>query len=249
MKNFWEYIILCFTHTYVGEFFSLEDSINKQQAEIKKQFKDILENYYEKKKLNKINPEIINFLFINTCSGKNYEKIKNNANFKQIVNKNNDYKDKVINIIKSFEKKDPMYYAITTEEKNELCYRKIENTYIIYEINYENKVYKDFTGKPIFSKLSKINKKEEKYKFSENFFYKHKRALGFSAGGLLGGVFIAGLLIPGVNALEIGWLGSFVAGVIVEGGTGFFVLKRGMKNTLEKIKDKEIKQIEEFENK
>ena len=50
MENFWKYIILCFTHTYVPEFFSLEESINNKQAEIKKQFKDIIENYYEKKK-------------------------------------------------------------------------------------------------------------------------------------------------------------------------------------------------------
>ena len=150
-------------------------------------------------------------------------------------------------MIESFEKKEPMYYSITKEEKNELCYQKKEKTYYIYEINFENTIYKDFTGNQIFSKLSKINKKEEKYKFTESFLYEHKRALGFTAGGLLGGAFLAGLFIPGVNVLGIGSLGSLAAGVIVEGGTGFFVFKKGMKNTLEKIKDEEIKPIEEFE--
>ena len=149
-------------------------------------------------------------------------------------------------MIKIFEKKDPMFYSISEEKKNQLCYEKREKTYIIYEIDYVEIIFKDFTGKPIFSQISHKTM-EEKYRFTDSFLYKHKRALGFTSGGILGGIFFTGLFIPGINVLEIGWLGCLATAVIVEGGTGYFVLKKGMKNTLEKIKKKEIKSIEEFE--
>lgn len=152
-------------------------------------------------------------------------------------------------MIESFKEKDPMYYSITKEEKKELCYRKIEKTYYIHEINFTNIIYKDFNGNKIISKISNIKiDKKEKYKFTDTFLYRHKRLLGFAAGGVFGGIFIVGLSIPGINALEIGFLGSLVSGVIIESGTGFFVFKKGMKSTLEKIKDNEIKSIEEFED-
>lgn len=48
-------------YTYVEEYFSLEDSKNSKQTDMKEQFKEIMENY-DKKKLNKINPETINLL-------------------------------------------------------------------------------------------------------------------------------------------------------------------------------------------
>ena len=108
-----------------------------------------------------MNPETINFLFINICSGTNYEKIKKNQNFKQIVKQNKDNKDKVIEVIESFEGKDPMYYTIKKEDKNELCYEKIGNLYTIYEINYEEIIYIDFAGNQIFSHIGKIKKKQK----------------------------------------------------------------------------------------
>ena len=189
-------------------------------------------------------------LFINTCSGKNYEEIKNNANFGQIDKNNKDYKDKVINMIESLKNEDPMYYSITKEKKNELCYKKDLKTYYIHEVNYVNTIYKDFTQNKIFSKSSDIDiSKKEKYKFTESFIYKHKRALGLFSGGVLGGVSIVGLMIPGLNVLEIGLLGSFIGGVTIGGGTGFFILKHGMKSTLAKIKAGEISSIKKFEDK
>ena len=73
--------------------------------------------------------------------------------------------------------------------------------------------------------------------------------MGLSAGGILGGAFITGLIIPGINILEIGWLGCLTAGLLIEGGTITFIFKKGMKNTLEKINEGKINSIGKFENK
>ena len=50
MENIWKFIILCFTHTYAQEFFSLEESKKNKRTKIKEQFKEIIDNYYKKKK-------------------------------------------------------------------------------------------------------------------------------------------------------------------------------------------------------
>ena len=50
MENFWEYIILCYTHSFVETFFSLEDAQKNKETSIKQEFEKIIEDYYKNKK-------------------------------------------------------------------------------------------------------------------------------------------------------------------------------------------------------
>ena len=80
------------------------------------------------------------------------------------------------------------------------------------------------------------------------FINNHKRAIGLCVGGLGLLAYLVGLCIPGVNVLEIGWLSSLIIGVVGVGGTGIFVSKKGWESTMDKIKNKKIRPIEDLKN-
>ena len=123
--------------------------------------------------------------------------------------------------------------------------------YDVYKVDYKEIIYKDFQKKDISKKLVILKKKDYKKDLEDSFWEKNKNIIKSILGTFAGlGIltpFIAGLIIPGVNVLEIGFIASLFGGIVAEGGNIYLIVKRKMKTSLQKILDKEMKSMDEFE--
>ena len=252
MENFWEHIVLCFTHTFVeGEFCTLEDEIKQRESGIKSEMEKKMEEIYKEsnEKIKKYDLNKLKCLFINLCSGNRYERLTDGSK-KKADEVNNKEKDKLQKIISEFKGKDPMHFSIEEEEeKDQLFFEETDEYYIISEVDFKKKIYKDYKGEIIETKCiyPPISQKE-KYKYTKNIINNHKRGIGFTISGILCIPFLIGLFIPGVNACEAALLTPYIFGLSGAGITGGYIFIKGWKSTIEKIKNNKIQKLEDLKN-
>jgi len=253
MKEFWKHIILCFTHTYVGPRADLDATKKEYESRIKKQFEEKMNELEKSKNIKKIDLNELKILFIDLCSGKDYENL-NDGNKKSVDENNKKEKDKLQEIISKFKDEKPMFSSIEkVEGKNQLAFEvdeKKKYIYNIYEVDYEQIIYKDFNGKEIYTCVKQpFKRKDFKNDYTNIFFNNHKRGFCIGATALSILIYGIGAIIPGVNVLEMGWIIPAVIGVLSGGGGTITILtKRGWESTIDKIKNKKILSMEDLKN-
>ena len=245
MENLCEHIVICFTHTYPEKFINLEDQKEKREFEIKSELKKKMDEIYKEKE---IDMNKIKCLFIDLCSGEKYEKLDDGPK-KEADKENNQEKDKLQKIITEFKDKDPMHFSKEEkEEKDQLFFEEKDEKYVIYEVDFKKIIYRDFKGQEIHTKCWPITRQKELYTYTNNFVNNHKRGISLTVGGICCLPFLVGLCLPGVNAVEASLLVPFIIGAANEGVTGYFISKKGWKSTIEKIKNGEIRKLEDLKN-
>ena len=174
-----------------------------------------------KKKIEKIEPNELQFIFIDICSGKAYENLKNSANFENIEKSNNEHKNNLQKIIFKFKDENPMYFLIDEKIiKDEFAFKIVEKdkTYAIYKVDYKEIIYKDYQKNIISRKLKLL--KEVFYKNVKDSIWekknKIKRTIGGIGGGILSIPFFVGLFIPGVDVLELGIMAPLIGGPLLK---------------------------------
>ena len=176
-KEFWKYIIFCFTNTYPDRFKNLETMKEDKLKFIKEEISKKMDELNEKKNWkNRTKWNTIYIIFIDIYSGKAYENLKNSSNFENIEKSNNEHKNNLQNIIFKFKDKKPMYFLIDEKIiKDEFAFKIVEKdkTYAFYKVDYKEIIYKDFLENIISRKLKLL--KEVFYKNVKDSIWEKKK--------------------------------------------------------------------------
>jgi GTP-binding protein EngB required for normal cell division len=216
LDNFWRYITIIFTKTFLDDDDELEEMKNQRLKDFKEIFDTLINAFYKVKLVKKVEFSEINTLFVNLKKNKTKkENLKN-----------------IISILKDKAKLEPLFHHVTKEEKWEqflVLHKDNRNIGDLYNVKFKIYNYLNQNGDIIKSISHPVDKKHikqlEKKEYDGKFQNNCKKA--FFASDLIGIASFCGTLAleticppvaTALLALELTsfgvWTGSAVIGGI-----------------------------------